>query len=41
MYQKKQYNKKDEGPLVRVSKSLSYVLRHGAEKEGIPIRVII
>ena len=27
-----------DDPKTRLSKSLSYVLRHGAEKEGIPIR---
>lgn len=30
-------NPRDD-PRTRLSKSLSYVLRHGAEKEGIPIR---
>lgn len=27
-----------DNPKTRLSKTLSYVLRHGAEKEGIPIR---
>ena len=27
-----------EDPKTRLSKTLSYVLRHGAEKEGLPIR---
>ena len=27
-----------DDPKTRLSKTLSYVLRHGAEKEGIPIR---
>lgn len=30
-------NPRDD-PKTRLSKTLSYVLRHGAEKEGIPIR---
>jgi RNA:NAD 2'-phosphotransferase (TPT1/KptA family) len=30
-------NTRDD-PKTRLSKTLSYVLRHGAEKEGIPIR---
>ncbi len=25
-------------PEVRISKTLSYILRHGAQKEGVPIR---
>ena len=25
-------------PDIRISKTLSYILRHGAEKEGLPIR---
>lgn len=33
--QKKFYKKED--PNVKISKSLSYILRHGAVKEGIPI----
>ena len=27
-----------DSPAVRLSKTLSYILRHGAQKEGIPIR---
>lgn len=27
-----------DDPKTRLSKTLSYVLRHGAEKEGLPIR---
>lgn len=33
---KKFYNKKED-PDVKLSKSLTYILRHGATKEGIPI----
>lgn len=35
---KKSYFKKDEDPDVQISKALTYYLRHGAEKEGLPIR---
>ncbi|KAJ1972365.1 tRNA 2'-phosphotransferase [Dimargaris xerosporica] len=30
--------RREPHPLTRISKSMSYILRHGAEKEGIPIR---
>jgi len=31
-------HRRDETPLVKLSKSLSYVLRHGAQREGLSIR---
>ncbi|KAJ3170004.1 hypothetical protein HDU87_000527 [Geranomyces variabilis] len=31
-------NRNDDPPDVQLSKALSYILRHGAEKDGIPIR---
>ena len=30
-----------DDPIVKTSKSLSFLLRHGAQKEGVPIRVQI
>ncbi|CAG8531460.1 12030_t:CDS:2 [Funneliformis mosseae] len=32
------YSRRRDSPLVKLSKSLSYVLRHGAQKEGLNIR---
>ncbi len=31
------YNRKDDDPMVKISKNLSFLLRHGAEKEGLVI----
>ncbi len=31
----KHYKKREDNPNVQISKTLSYILRHGAEKEGL------
>lgn len=30
--------RRDDGPNTKISKALSYILRHGAEKEGLKLR---